>query len=229
MDGTNTVVPSLTIAILSSQSLVWFGLKNILESSATVPIVVQPHQWRTLDGVPTETRADVFILDLDTARDAIGTIKQIRESAPNSKIVLLCGFEDMDRTHEVFVHGVEGIILNVQPPAVMRAMVEALYAPALTHDQVDCNRVVAVDLETGPNQKVDSAMQPPAWPDALTERERQIIRLVGQGLSNKEIAYELSISDSTVRHHMTNIFDKVGVANRQRLLIHSRQFQPTFG
>ncbi len=64
MDGTNTVGPSLTIAILSSQSLVWFGLKNILESSATVPIVVQPHQWRTLDAVATETRADVFIRPL---------------------------------------------------------------------------------------------------------------------------------------------------------------------
>ena len=58
--------------------------------------------------------------------------------------------------------------------------------------------------------------QPPAWPDALTEREREIIRLVGQGLSNKDIAYKLSISDSTVRHHMTSIFDKVGVPNRQK-------------
>jgi DNA-binding NarL/FixJ family response regulator len=58
-------------------------------------------------------------------------------------------------------------------------------------------------------------------PDALTEREREIIRLVGQGLSNKDIAYTLSISDSTVRHHMTNIFDKVGVPNRQKLLLHA--------
>lgn len=54
----------------------------------------------------------------------------------------------------------------------------------------------------------------------MTEREREIIRLVGQGLSNKDIAYQLSISDSTVRHHMTNIFDKVGVPNRQNLLLH---------
>jgi DNA-binding CsgD family transcriptional regulator len=58
------------------------------------------------------------------------------------------------------------------------------------------------------------------WPDALTEREREIIRLVGQGLSNKEIAHTLSISDSTVRYHMTSIFGKVGVTNRQKLLVH---------
>jgi DNA-binding NarL/FixJ family response regulator len=71
----------------------------------------------------------------------------------------------------------------------------------------------------------DSA--PPVWPEALTEREREIIRLVGKGLSNKDIAYELSISDSTVRHHMTSIFDKVGVPNRQKLLLHTHHVRST--
>jgi len=69
----------------------------------------------------------------------------------------------------------------------------------------------------------ESRLPPLAWPEALTEREREIIRLVAQGLSNKDIAYTLSISDSTVRHHMTSIFDKVGVPNRQKLLVHANQ------
>ncbi len=76
-------------------------------------------------------------------------------------------------------------------------------------------------------KKVEPAPPLPAWPNALTEREREIIRLVGQGLSNKDIAYKLSISDSTVRHHMTSIFDKVGVPNRQKLLVHAHQFRAT--
>jgi DNA-binding NarL/FixJ family response regulator len=83
-----------------------------------------------------------------------------------------------------------------------------------------------VGMGLGP-PTVDAATPPPAWPDVLTEREREIIRLVGQGLSNKDIAYKLSISDSTVRHHMTSIFDKVGVPNRQKLLIHTHQFRAT--
>ncbi len=60
------------------------------------------------------------------------------------------------------------------------------------------------------------------WPDGLTAREREIIKLLRQGLSNKDIAHTLSISDSTVRHHLTNIFDKVGVPNRQKLLVHAQ-------
>ena len=227
MTGTSAASPSLMIAILSRQWLVWLGLQKILESRATVQMVVPPYQWRIPDGFPTGTRPDVVILDLETVHDPIGTINQIRESAPTSKIVLLCGFEDQTCMREAFAAGVDGIILKVQPPTVMLAVIEALYAPA--QPQAHGERDGAVGLGLGPpvKKRGDADAPLPAWPDALTERERAIIRLVGQGLSNKDIAYQLSISDSTVRHHMTNIFDKVGVPNRQRLLVHTHQFRAT--
>jgi DNA-binding NarL/FixJ family response regulator len=206
------------IAILSRQCLVWLGLQKMLEGRATVQMVVPPYQWRIPDGFPSGTRPDVVILDLETAPDAVRTINQIRESAPTSKIVLLCGLEDQARTSEAFAAGVDGIILTVQPPTVILAVIESLYTPA--QPQASGERDRAVELGFGlPVKKKSDADPPPTWLDAVTEREHEIIRLVGQGLSNKEIAYQLSISDSTVRHHMTNIFDKVGVPNRQNLLI----------
>ena len=161
-------------------------------------------------GLPA-TQPDVFILDLETEPDAIGTLTQIRASAPTSKIVLLCGLEDQDRAREAFAAGVDGILLKVQPPSVVLAVIEALYTPAQPKAHMARE---GVGLGTAFKTRADGPLHPPAWPDALTEREREIIRLVGQGLSNKDIAYTLSISDSTVRHHMTNIFDKVGVPNR---------------
>ena len=221
----NAVMPTLTIAILSSQCLVWLGLQKILESSATVPMIVHPYPGRTSDLLRAERRPDVFILDLETER--VGTITQIRESAPTSKIVLLCGLEDKDRTREAFACGVDGIILKVQPPTVVLAVIETLYAPAKPPALVEREGVGGIGLRIPFTKTVTSNPQPPAWPDALTEREREIIRLVGQGLSNKDIAYQLSISDSTVRHHMTNIFDKVGVPNRQKLLVHAHHFRST--
>jgi len=215
------------IAILSRQWLVWLGLQKMLEGCATVQMVVSPYQWRIPDGFPTGTRPDVVIVDLETEHDAIGTINQIRKSAPTSKIVLLCGLEDQPRTREAFAAGVDGIILTVQPPTVMLAVLEALYAP--TQPKAYGERDGTVELDLGPlvKKKSDADAPPLAWPNALTEREREIIRLVGQGLSNKDIAYKLSISDSTVRHHLTNIFNKVGVPNRQNLLIHTYQFRST--
>jgi len=179
----------------------------------------------TPDVLLAEREPDVFVLDMDTERDPIGIIKQIRESALTSKIVLLSGVEDEDRMREAFAYGVDGIILKIQPPAVVLAVMEALHAPTMPPARVERDGAGLVARGTPFTKTVESRPLPPAWPDALTEREREIIRLVGQGLSNKEIAYKLSISDSTVRHHMTNIFDKVGVPNRQKLLIHTNQFR----
>ena len=59
--------------------------------------------------------------------------------------------------------------------------------------------------------------------DGLTERECQIIRCVSQGLSNKDIADRLCISSITVRHHLTAIFDKLGVPNRKKLIVHAHE------
>ncbi len=222
MTDTSIARPPLTIAILSSHGSVWCGLQTILESCATIPMVVHLHPWRTSDGFLAESRPDVVILDLETERDVILTLAQIRGSAPTSKIVILCNLQGQDRTREAFAAGVDGIVLKVQPPIVMLAMIEALYAltqPQEAHRERD--GMVGIGLGTTSfTKKVDSDTPPTMWPDALTEREREIIRLVGQGLSNKEIAYTLSISDSTVRYHMTSIFGKVGVTNRQKLLVH---------
>ncbi|MDI3461590.1 MAG: hypothetical protein OJF50_000411 [Nitrospira sp.] len=220
-------MPTLTIGILSNQCLVWLGLQKILESSATIPMVVLPHQERTSDRLLAECRPDVFILDLETEHDVLGTIKQIREAIPTSKIVLLCGLGDKDRTREAFAAGVDGIILKVQPPEVVLAVIEALYAAAKPSAALERESVGKMGLELAFTRQVESDPPPPGWPEALTDREREIIRLVKQGLSNKDIAYKLSISDSTVRHHMTSIFDKVGVPNRQKLLIHAHHVRAT--
>ncbi|MBX3324646.1 MAG: response regulator transcription factor [Nitrospira sp.] len=220
MTDTSAASPSLMVAILSRQYLVWFGLQKILGGRATVQMVVPPYQWRTPDGFPVGARPDVFILDLETEHDAVGTINKIRESATTSKIVLLCGLEDQDHAREAFAAGVDGIILKIQPPTVMLAIIEALYSPASPQTYGERNGAVGLGLGPPVTKQGDPNAPSRAWSEVLTERELEIIRLVGQGLSNKDIAYQLSISDSTVRHHMTNIFDKVGVPNRQNLLLH---------
>lgn len=199
-------VPSIILAIISSQYFVRFGLQKMFERIETPRIVVQPHQRVTPDLFLAEKRPDVFLLDLETHQDAIGTIRQIRESASTSKIVVLSGVKDKQCLHEVCAFGVDGVIVTIQPPEVVLAVIKALSAST-----TNCGGA-------------DSGTQRSVWPDALTEREREIIRLIRQGFSNKEIAYQLSISDSTVRHHLTNIFDKVGVRNRQKLLIHAHRF-----
>lgn len=221
MSNVSTMVPSLTLAIVSSQHLVWLGLQKIVQCVEHVRIVVQLHLRMSSAVLLAAKQPDVFILDMESEQDPLGTMRQMRELAPNSKIVLLSGFDDADRTREAFEYGVDGIILKVQPPAAILAIIEALYSSA----HVKSHDPLGTDLQTTFSQgDIDSNAQPPEWSNGLTERKREIIRLVSQGLSNKDIADRLCISNGTVRHHLTGIFDKIGVPNRQKLLIHTHRF-----
>lgn len=222
MIGASAATPVLTIAIVSSHCLVRLGLQTILENEK-IGYVAQMHQRMTPDVLLGARRPDLFILDLETVRDIGDIIQEIREAAPTCKIVLLCGFDDKDRTCEAVAYGVDGILLKIQPPEVVLATIKALSTPTPHYARV--SRDGSVDGGSGAVAKpvVDPAL-PPVWLDAVTAREREIIRLVGQGLSNKEIAHRLCVTDSTVRHHLTNIFDKVGVSSRQKLLVQTHQF-----
>lgn len=222
MTANSSAPATLRIAVLTKQWSVWFGLQQIFESNRRPPIVLLPPQGGRPDTSPTGAPADVFILDLENERDAIGTIEQIRRSHLTAKIVLLSGLGDQRRAREAFDHGADGIILKMQPPAVILAVIESISVLAISQARPERDR--AIGLRAFVKEAID-VTRPPALPDTLTNREHEIVRLVEQGLSNKEIAFQLSISDSTVRHHMTSIFGKVGVRNRQQLLIHAHQFR----
>ncbi|MDH5195273.1 MAG: response regulator transcription factor [Nitrospira sp.] len=221
--STNTI-PTLTIALISNHHLAWLGLQKVLESGATRRFIVQQYQRITPDlRLPEDHHPDVFILDMETERDSVGAIRWIRTSAaPTSKILLLSGFEEKDRMHEAFECGVEGVLLKIQPPEVVLAMIDALYPLPCLHTHFVQDLEAITDLKPTFISKTGIERQYATWPKGLTEREREIIKLLRQGLSNKDIAHALSISDSTVRHHLTNIFDKVGVPNRQKLLVHAQ-------
>jgi len=219
--STNTI-PTRTIAIISRHHLVRLGLQKIFESCETRRFVVQQYQHITPDLRLPEDHPDVFILDMETERDSVGSLRWIRESAPMSKVLLLSGFEDRDRMHEAFNCGVDGVLLKIQPPEVVLALIDALYPAVSHHIHRAQDVVVTTDLQQALTLKTLVQREYTTWPDGLTARERDIIKLLRQGLSNKDIAHTLSISDSTVRYHLTNIFDKVGVPNRQKLLVHAQ-------
>lgn len=228
---TDSEIPSLTVAIISRHHLVLLGLQKMFENRSKellrVRVIVYPYQRMTAAVLLQENRPDVFILDMETERDTIGTIRQMREAAPLSKIMLLSGFEDKESTREAVDYGVDAVILKIQPPTVVFAAIEALFPVVRNDVPVELDGAKFTDPRTVFKKTADTGLQPSVWPAGLTQREREVIRLVGQGLSNKDIANQLSISDNTVRHHLTSIFDKVGVPNRKKLLVHAHHIGST--
>ena len=213
-----------TLAVITSNHLVRLGVQQIIGSTQHIRFVGYAKGGAEADDLIRREQPKVVVLDMEPEIDLTGLIQKIKGSAPRSKLVLLCGFDDKERTKEAFLAGVDGIVLKIQPPAVLLAVIE--YLCQVNAESMSDNGGGIDNLLSGASIPPFSEAAPMAVKrlDGLTDREREVIVLIGQGLSNKDIADRLCISGITVRHHLTSIFDKLGVTTRQKLLIRAHQF-----
>jgi DNA-binding NarL/FixJ family response regulator len=196
--------------LISNNQLLFAGLQATLSHVTTTTMAHGSGNPRA-EEVVQQAKPQVIILDMESHQNITELLHKLKGAVPHAKILLLAGLNDMERTREAFISGVDGIVLNVQPREVLLVALLSLIQPPSGPD------TVAVNGCSGPKCHIA------AWPASLTQRERDIVRLVSQGLSNKEIAGHLCISAITARHHLTSIFDKLGVSGRQQLLIHAHQ------
>lgn len=224
MSGLKRKSLTATLAVITSNHLVRLGLQQIIGTTQHIRFVGHAKCGADADELIGREQPQVVVIDMEPEIDVTGLIQKINRTAPRSKLILLSGFDDKERTKEAFLSGVDGIVLKIQPPAVLIAVIEYLCHVAAEP---------TTDKGGGANHFLSTASIPPLsdaeptalkWPEALTEREREVIVAIGQGLSNKDIADRLCISGITVRHHLTSIFDKLGVTTRQKLLIRAHQY-----
>jgi DNA-binding NarL/FixJ family response regulator len=196
---------SIKTYIVSTNHFLFSGLQATLSHVTTTTMANENDH----DAIQQD-QPHLIILDMASHKNVMELIRQLKDTVPDANILLLGGVTDLKRTREALTLGVDGVVLTEQPPEVLLATVNTLIHSPPSAAPVTTNGC--------------SLSQPIAVSSAsLTQRERDIVRLVGQGLSNKEIANQACISVITVRHHLTSIFDKLGVASRQKLLIHVHQ------
>ncbi|HRB81173.1 MAG TPA: response regulator transcription factor [Nitrospira sp.] len=225
MNGIVEIKTTTVVTIVTNNSLLRLGLQKIVDDEKWVRLVGHNCHAGNLDELLAKERPHIVILDTEIGVTTPEIIQTIKNMAPGIKTILLSGFDDTECTRQAFASGVDGIVLKVQPSAVLLATINYL-----SHTGGEVGAPIShspAPLKLGHTPAITPPPPPsPAqakWPDGLTEREREVVRLISEGLSNKDIADRLCISSITVRHHLTNIFDKLGVSNRQKLLIHAHQ------
>jgi DNA-binding NarL/FixJ family response regulator len=212
MDTSETSV--IRVLIVSDNHLIRSGLRRILDSQPIFHVLADVSIEKAGTFNITAEHPDLVVVELDPrATDPLGLIGSLKEFKEESPILVLSDLADHDLSRKALALGATGIVLKMQPPAVLIAAIQEL-CPRKGHR---------------PSQKnVAMERKPPSHPadtegakniKRLTLREREIIRLVGRGMKNKDIANRLSISDITVRHHLTSIFCKLEIEDRQKLLI----------
>ena len=150
---------------------------------------------------------DVILLDLVMPRlDGLGAIVEIRRANPGARILVLTSFAEDEKVFPAIKAGALGYLLkDSSPPELLRAIRNVHRGEASLHPTI-ARRLIR-ELNAPP-----ANLQPTT--DPLTEREVDVLRLVAQGLSNDDIAAKLVVSERTVRTHVSNILDKLHLANR---------------
>ncbi len=217
VEGTN--VDPINVLILSNNHITRSGLRRILESHPGFHVLGEGSVGSTtIVESLIRQQPEVILLDLDAkGADALSFIKKRDELGQSSSVIVLCDLGQDEAARKALSLGASGIVLKNQPPTVLIATILSLSEPA--EKDLAVKHEGKEKLKSTPPSLVK---QLPAVADkfgSLTAREREIIRLIAMGLKNKEVASRLNISDITVRHHLTNIFTKLDVSDRQKLLI----------
>lgn len=205
-----------TLALITNQYLVQIGIEQVIEAAPHITLVGRADRESVAETLLLRTRPQVVLLDMESGFDSTAMVRVIRGSAVDTKIVMLCR---LGGNVPISSH-VDAIVLTIQPIVVLIAIIHSLCNTPVPHNRLgEVSTGKAVSLEA--SQPKTAAPYEAKWPDVVTVREREVIELIAQGLSNKAIATRLHISSITVRHHLTHIFDKLGVNGRQNLLIHA--------
>jgi DNA-binding NarL/FixJ family response regulator len=192
----------IRVAIADDHRVVRVGLEQLLATFDDIELCAMATGGEEAIAVAEEARPDVLLLDLSMPDlDGVEATRRIASVSPETRVVVFTSFSDQQRIVAALDAGAIGYLLKDAEPAEIHA---ALVAAARGEAPLDPRAAAAL--------LADRAARPLAL--GLTAREREVLVLVVEGLANKQIARRLGISEKTVKGHLTNLFQRIGVADR---------------
>jgi DNA-binding NarL/FixJ family response regulator len=205
----------IRVFIVDDHSLVREGLKMLVGTCPDTELVGQAASGK--EAVPAIARCapDVVLLDLDLGdEDGVALLPRITEAAPAVKVLVVTGLRDVERQHQAILAGARGLVPKDRSPEVLVKAIRRVDAGELWFERELVH--AALRRATPAATPLDAEAARIA---SLTAREREVVALLGEGLKNEQIAQRLSISEKTVRNHLSSVFDKLGVSDRLELLV----------
>ena len=206
---------TVRVLIADDDDLMRAGLKAVLSSDPSIELVGEAGDGRAAIEQALALAPDVILMDVRMpGMDGIAATRELVAAAPEAKVVIVTTFEDDDYIFGGLRAGAAGFLLKRTRPEDLIAAVhtvaggDALLSPSVT------SRVIA---QMG--REPAATLRSPERLEALTPREREVLGLIGRGLSNGEIAAELTVEESTVKTHVKRILMKLQLRDRVQAVI----------
>ena len=219
MTGTTTGDgrPATRVVLVDDETLVRVGLRLILGADPTIEVVGEAGDGLEALDVVRATSPDVVLMDIRMPRlDGLQATQRLLAEQADARVVILTTFDTDEMVLGALRLGAAGFLLKDTPPAEIVRHVHDAGAGRTTLSPSVTDRLIASVTDQPRDERRAAARQKL---DALTERERDVARAIGRGLSNTEIASELFITVATVKTHISRILEKLPADNRTHIAI----------
>jgi len=210
----------IRVLLVDDQRLMREGLRILLEMEEDLEIVGEAGDGEAALAAYAELRPDVVLMDVQMpGMDGVEATWRLRERWPEAKVMILTTFDDDEYVFEGLRAGALGYLLKDVSGSELAAAARTVAAGGALIQPSVARKVVAEFARMAPPARsMDAALAEP-----LTEREVGILRLVAEGLTNRQIAQRLSLAEGTVKNYVTNILGKLGARDRTQAAIRARE------
>jgi len=230
MNGSSTSItatkPKIRIVVADDHPIFRDGLCRLLALEEDFEVVAQSQDGRQVLDVLQQLEPDILLLDLKMpGLDGLATLQRLQQAKNKTRVIVLTASDDKNEFVQAMKLGTSGIVLKQTATELLIKSIRKVHAGEIW---LDSHTTAAVIRQFVAN---DETPMPPAVPPSasprererspLSQREREIVALVAQGFKNKEMAEKMFISEQTVKNHLHNIFDKLGVSDRLELALYA--------
>ena len=218
MDASTRAQDPLRVLIVDDHALFRRGLRMVLEQESDVEVVGEAADGEEAVDVAQELMPDVILMDVRMPkRSGIEATEEIKDLIPHARILMLTISEDESDLFDAIKAGASGYLLK---EISIEEVADAVRAVAAGQSRLSPSMASKLLTEfAAMSRRSEEPEQLPA--PRLTDREMQVLRLVAQGLANREIAKQLFISENTVKNHIRNILEKLHLHSRMEAVVYA--------
>jgi two-component system nitrate/nitrite response regulator NarL len=206
----------IRILIVDDHAVVRAGLRMLIDQNPAMTVIGLAGNYSEALAIAASEQPNLIILDILLGEeDGLEILPELREVAKNARVLVLTGLRSAESQRRAMVAGAMGVVLKEHAAEVLIKAIKKVHQGEVWLDRTMMGSVLHNMTQAREPDPEEGKIA------SLTDREREVVALIAEGLKNKQIGQRLFISETTVTHHLSSIFSKLGVSDRLELIIYA--------